>query len=331
MKYLLFSPLLALCLSFDLGEKSPESMPEYSVTYSKSDPTIPHGRAQIEFTFKDEFGPADDTIRLSYNGVERTFIANKDGKVYLGVKSGKYKFQFYLDENHFEVYTDSIELKSGYKTGITVWFQNSTIPVMAEKPVIYVYPDKTQQVNIQLGLKGKLGFTYPEYNADGAAEQRGWNFTADPDGTIRMNGKQYDYLFWEGETSMTPSDAEQNTGFVVERDGLTGFFEEKLTAMGLNAREQEDFITYWCPRMQEKEKYFIHFMFTAEYDEIVGMKITPTPDHVFRVFMLWEDGTNRDENRVTAQVIQPFSREGFTVVEWGGGEINARHTVSSAQ
>lgn len=315
MKYLLFLPLLAICSAFDLGEKSPESMPEYSVTYSKADATIPLGRAQIEFTFRDEFGPADDTIRLSYNGVERTFIANKDGKVHLGVKSGKYKFQFYLDENHFEVYTDSIEIKSGHKTGITVWFHSSLVPVICEKPVIYVYPDKTRQVNIQLNVNGQLGFTYPAYNS-------GWNFTADPDGTIHMNGKQYDYLFWDGETNMTLSDAEQTTGFVIERDSLTGFFEEKLTAMGLNAREQEDFITYWCPRMQEKEKYFIHFMFTEEYDEVAALKVTPKPDHIFRVFMLWKDGTNMVETRVTPQAIQPLTRDGFTVIEWGGGMIS---------
>lgn len=316
MKYLLFLPFIAICFAFDLGEKSPESMPEYQVTAVKPDANLPKGTGMTVFTFYSDRPAGRDSIRLSYNGVEKTVLPTKDGCVYLSLKVGKYKFQFYLDSDHFEVQTDSIEIKPMNQTSISVWFTNSTIPVIAEKPVIYVYPDKTQQVNIQLELKGKLGFTYPAYND-------GWDFIADPDGTIHMKGKQYDYLFWDGAANVSLDTEEQRSGFIVQTDSLPSFFESKLTAMGLNPREREDFITYWCPRMQDNTKSFIHFMFTEEYDEVATMKITPKPDHVFRVFMMWSDATEMNESFVQPQKIETFRREGFSVVEWGGAQFFA--------
>lgn len=325
MRYLFFLPFVIICMAFGFRAKSPESAPDYHVSYIKPDPDLPIGTAQVIFTFSDENGPVKDSVRMSYNGIRKTVLPTGEGKVYLGVTGGKYKFQFFRDSQHFEISTDSIEIKGMHQVGISVWFTNSEFPVMAEKPVIYVYPDTTREVNIQLDVNGTLGFTYPAYHS-------GWNFTADPNGTIYMNDKTYDYLFWDGEIKTSlPSDQLQ-AGFIVQRDSLTTFFETKLSAMGLNAREQEDFITYWCPRMQENEKYFVHFIFNEAYDNaIASMNITPKPDQLFRVFMYWSTAESMNENEVAAQEIPSFQRRGFTVVEWGGGEISAQCTVTSAQ
>jgi hypothetical protein len=32
------------------------------------------------------------------------------------------------------------------------------------KPIIYLYPKETQQVNVKINYKGNLAFSYPEYN-----------------------------------------------------------------------------------------------------------------------------------------------------------------------
>lgn len=321
MKYALFLPLAMICFAFSNGAltddrpdlKSPESMPDYQITSRKKVATLPPGSTFVMFTFMGSGPMGNDTIRMSCNGKEEKIVPDKNGQFAFQTTAGKCKFQFYLNEDYYELVTDSIYLEEQYRTDITFWFSSAKFPVIAEKPVIYVYPDKTMDVNIQLNVNGKLGFTYPQYNS-------GWNFTADPDGTIHMNDKSYDYLFWDGQCNAGMTNADQQSGFIVETDSLISFFEEKLTAMGLNAREQEDFITYWCPRMQSYTKCFIHFMFTEEYDEVAAMKITPKPDHIFRVFMMWSDGSQHDEKKVTAQKIESFKREGFSVVEWGGGE-----------
>jgi hypothetical protein len=322
MKYLLALPVFILCSAF--LRKTPESVPEYAVAYSKPAPALPKGTAEVIFTFSDENGLVKDSIRMSYNGKEKKVKPKADGTVTLSLKAGKYRFQFYLDENHYEISTDSIAVKALYSTGINVWFSTSLYPVEAEKPVIYFYPDATQQVNVQLDVNGQLGFTYPAYH-------NGWNFTADPDGTIHMNDKQYDYLFWDGSMRVPASAVTSGTGFIVNRDSLTNFFEEKLTAMGLNAREQQDFITYWCPRMQERESYFIHFMFNADYNACAKMNITPEPDCIFRVFMLWGDGSGISCNAIQEQQPETFTRKGFTVVEWGGAETDFMTDITTAQ
>jgi hypothetical protein len=152
-------------------------------------------------------------------------------------------------------------------------------------------------------------------------EGTGWNFSADPNGTIYMNGKEFDYLFWDGETDINMNLVEEQKGFIVERDSLSDFFEAKLTVMGLTPRERQDFITYWCPRMQENGKSYVHFMFNDEYENVAALRITPAPDEVFRIFMLWSDAAEIDATAVSDQEIQSFTREGFSVVEWGGAHM----------
>lgn len=318
MKYLVFVPIALFFCSFGLERdiKSPESIPNVSVNLIKEDKNLQAGTSVIVFSFQNNYGwVKGDTVRMSYNGKETNLVTTDDGKAYLGLKSGKYKFVFYLDKDHYEIKTDSIAIKEQWQTGMLVTFESSLYPVEAEKPVIYFYPDATQQVSVQLNVTGQLGFTYPAYN-------QGWNFTADPDGTIHMNDKEYDYLFWDGETHVNMQSVERFEGYLVQRDSLPTFFEAQLTAMGLNAREQEDFITYWCPRMQENETSYIHFMFNEEYESIATLNVTPKPDHLFRVFMLWSDGAGIDPNAIQPQTIEPLNREGFTVVEWGGGQCD---------
>ena len=72
-------------------------------------------------------------------------------------------------------------------------WNNEDEPIAACKPVIYLYPEVTQQVTANLDFKGQLTCTYPAY-------QKGWTVTAAPDGTLTdANGQQYNYLYWEGK------------------------------------------------------------------------------------------------------------------------------------
>lgn len=285
---------------------------------------------RLDITFRTTTGEViTDSIRYSHNGVNGVLHPNDNGFAQVTIPSGTTRFQFLYTTEYYEVYSDTILLKGGHAAAMDVSFDNASGEIIADKPVIYVYPDVTTQVNIHLDVHGTLGFTYPAYytvtNADSA--RSGWSFTADPDGTIHMNGKEYDYLFWDARIPFTASKAKSKEGFIVERDSLVPFFEKNLTAMGLNAREQQDFITYWCPLMQKNKKSFVHFLFNEDYNSIANIHITPKPDQLFRVFMTWEDGTAMKQVDVVPQKIQSVTREGFTVIEWGGAEV----TKPSAQ
>lgn len=60
------------------------------------------------------------------------------------------------------------------------------------KPIIYIHPEDTAEVQVNLDYGGRLTTTYPSYS-------NGWNVTACPDGTlIDEKGRQYYALYWEG-------------------------------------------------------------------------------------------------------------------------------------
>ena len=182
--------------------------------------------------------------------------------------------------------------------------------VTNEKPVIYLYPEQVQEVYVQLELDGEFTCTYPEYD-------NGWKVKAYPDGTLRdqVTGKEYNYLFWEG-TSGTGYDLSR--GFVVEGKDTAEFLEEKLAYLGLNERESNEFIVYWLPRMEKNNYNLITFQ-GEKYTEHAKLKISPEPDSILRVFMAYKPIDKPVD--IPEQELEPFEREGFTVIEWGGAEM----------
>ncbi|GHU48619.1 hypothetical protein FACS1894120_7030 [Clostridia bacterium] len=144
---------------------------------------------------------------------------------------------------------------------------------------------------------------------------KGWNVTAKPDGTIinKADGLEYSYLYWEGVSS---SDYDLSEGFCVKAEDTAKFLREKLSYLGLTPREYNEFIVYWLPRLAENKYNLIHFQ-TEEYDKNVKIKVTPSPDSIQRIFMVYQPLPESKE--VKPQTLVPFERHGFTVIEWGGG------------
>src|ERR1700741_3790912 len=218
-----------ILFSFSAISKGKESVPTWSVTKSELDKTLKKSEAVYVFNFTTSDGTqVKEDIKFSCNGVNKKEKPDAAGNITLKVKPGNYRFQFFYTENYFEVTTASIKIKPAYRTEIAVFFKSSKFPMAEEKPVIYVYPEKTIQVNIGVDLKGKLGFTYTTYN-------NGWNFTADADGSIHVGDKKYNYLFWEGNSDIAAGKINRNEGFIVNKNDLVNFFEKKLSQMGLNS------------------------------------------------------------------------------------------------
>lgn len=288
-------------------------IPSYEITKNEEDNSLTNKEALFVFTFKNIPWPA--RIQGSCNGLQKTVMTTSKGEHVLKTIPGKYIFQFYYSEEFFEIYTDSIEIKPGYKIEININFESSIYPVMSEKPVIYVYPNKTTKVNIQLDVKGEFTFTYPPYN-------NGWDLMADPNGTLHINNKEYQYLFWDGNTNINVAKINWSEGFVVNKNELLSFLENKLFKMGLNSKESQDYITYWYPLMSKNENNYIHFLFNEEYDEYAHITVDPKPNSMFRVYMMWVNAEDMGEVQLTEQIIPSFDRNGFTVVEWGGAQLH---------
>ena len=186
----------------------------------------------------------------------------------------------------------------------------SSDELVEEKPVIYLYPEAEQEIEVELDYAGELTCTYPEY-------QDGWHVVAQPDGTLvdNVTGKEYSYLFWEGKSDV---EYDLSKGYVIPGEDTAEFLEMKLNELGLNRKEANEFIVYWLPRMQENTYNLITFQ-DEVYKNVAKLEITPNPDSVLRVFMVYMP--LEEKNEIEEPVLESFDRNGFTVVEWGGTEI----------
>ncbi|MCL2020136.1 MAG: hypothetical protein FWG70_10335 [Oscillospiraceae bacterium] len=181
------------------------------------------------------------------------------------------------------------------------------------KPVIYLYPEETTDIEVRVTFPtgGRFTCTYPDYGD-------GWSVTAYPDGTLinKADEREYSYLYWEGEG---PANWDFSSGFVVKGSDTAAFLQEKLEYLGLRPREYNEFIVYWLPIMQNNPYNLITFQ-TDEYEKNAPLFVSPKPDSVLRVFMVYQPLQN--PINIPEQKLESFERTGFSVIEWGGAELD---------
>lgn len=181
------------------------------------------------------------------------------------------------------------------------------------KPVIYIYPEKDgTEFNFNLKADCEITCEYPE------REDGKWTGTADKDGTLHINGKDYYCLYWEGQYD---ADWDFSSGYCIQGRDTAEFLEKILKELGMTERESEEFIIYWLPQMQDNRYNVISFQ-TKRYEEAAKLEVTPEPDTVIRVFMAWY--SSEEEIEITPQTLTAQERTGFTVVEWGGSSCASK-------
>ncbi|MCR5119271.1 MAG: hypothetical protein K6B44_06580 [Lachnospiraceae bacterium] len=194
-----------------------------------------------------------------------------------------------------------------------------------DKPAIYLYPEEdNEKIQLKLSLyRTDMLSTWPEPDATYGYEYY-WNVYADRDGTIRdMKNDEYSYIFWEA-TDHGIHDFSK--AFCVAGEDTADFLKEKLAEIGLDSREANDFIVYWLPRMQDNAYNLITFeglVSDDAYNSFYGLEVTDSDgnaaDSVLRVLMVWKSVDSYTETE--PQSFEKFERNGFTVVEWGGVEL----------
>ncbi len=179
-------------------------------------------------------------------------------------------------------------------------------PHVSYKPLIYLYPEEKTDVTIKLGYPKRLTTTYPKYDKQ-------WKVTAYPNGDLKDNKNTYYGLYWEGITTLNPTFED---GFVVEKENLISFLEEKLSILGLNDKEKNEFIIYWLPKLEENKYNLIRFESIDNINNDMPLMIDPKPDSIIRVLMEFKPIDK--EINIKEQELTTPKRTGFTVVEWGG-------------
>lgn len=205
------------------------------------------------------------------------------------------------------------------------------------KPVIYLYPPQPEEVHVSFVKSMDLTVQIPTYT-------NGWDVLAHPDGSLtdllpqftdcqhldqhRFGSEyavaaclqnSYPYLYWEGNARNT-SFPMLKSGWIVERQSLASFFNEKLSYIGLTSSEIRDMTSYWVPLLlQQKAPYFhLAFLQNDTLDQLVPVHVIPQPDSMIRVFLDWQALAAKPNTAISAEKLIPMSRKGFSYVEWGG-------------
>jgi len=239
----------------------------------------------------------DDFVLKQFKPGDRTFIYNVGGKLDNLIQgSNFYRFIATFNDGSQKSYSMTYYVYCGGAAE-------------KAKPVIYLYPTKKQDVTVSVAPEGGVTESIPEMGKE-------WKVTAWPDGKIveKKSKQEYPYLFWESKDTDIPINLSE--GFVVATSELKPFFEQKLSILGLNKKEIDDFNEYWIPEMQGKPYVFISFYTKERIDREAPLKVSPKPDTVIRVYF---DHLKIDQPfDVPEQQLEPAGRQGFAVVEWGG-------------
>ena len=290
---------------------------------------------------EDYTGTSNYIGRLSDKDPKKYYIAYEDGSVYLKEYKGeKYKLENITDGYiiSFSYVSDAdikkssntnlthgegyyITMKTGYDDvnkhyGYEYYFDPKTKKLECwefkglegyEKPILYLYPKKETKVTINFEHEDLLTTTYPKFNKE-------WVVTAKPNGDLYdTNGKYYYGLYWEEDTNHY---VDFSTGFYVNSNNAIEFLEDKLSYIGLNEKERNEFIMYWLPILEKNQHNLVYFELTEERESYNKLLISPKPDSLLRLAIHVKKVTGRQD--IIPQKLTQFKRYGFTVVEWGG-------------
>jgi len=242
------------------------------------------------------------------------------------------------------------------------------------KPVIYLYPPSSlPDVTVALLLAPSWSFSavYPPSQTatpsdeHQSAQSLTWGVAAEPSGTLvdKTSGAEVSYLYWEATANIhpaTPNASRPTTPigdmetFDPSRPSVSpgdsvllpigkvpGYLDAALKALALHTEARTSFITYWLPDLLKHEYVALRFLTQASYEQAAQMHVSPAPDVVTRVFMLFrgvaaddlrhweqaatrataEDGATFWVNVVGVDLVRASDRGLFRVLEWGGMEV----------
>lgn len=236
-----------------------------------------------------------NSYKLNNNKITLNFDVNR----ICGVCSPEYTL--FLIEVDKDLDIKEVEEDFSYTTSENCNIQSE------DKPILYLYPTTKTNVKVRLAKDKNIITSYPKYN-------NGWDVIASPNGDLYDKNNQYYYaLYWDEINENKVSFTE---GFYVSKDNAIKFLEEKLTVIGLNKRERNEFIMYWLPKLEKNEHSLVYFELTAEREANNKLIIEPQPDSLLRINMHIKK-VNQKTN-IKEQKLTTFKRTGFVAVEWGG-------------
>ncbi|KKP61354.1 MAG: hypothetical protein UR54_C0003G0005 [Candidatus Roizmanbacteria bacterium GW2011_GWA2_34_18] len=317
--------------------------------YSTYESAFPGACGGTQSTFIIDLPKSDDLVSVSSSSLYPFYILkdNKhplyelayqtktdiDDETYKSVNDGKSKptFEEYVAKHPLLIFKDVWG-----RWGVIGEFD---IKLMGGcgKPVVYLYPEKSTTVHLSFTSPVSLNTQIPFYHD-------GWLVKAKPDGILidlqpqftdcsKIDSSKfgseytnkaciahtYPYIYWSGKSAQRPYPKVEG-GWIVDKENLQTFMDQKLKEIGLTKKESNDMASYWVPKMSEKNApfYQVGFLTTSQMNEFIPMNVNPQPDSVLRVFLDYKALNSKPSADPIPQQFDKFTRNGFTLVEWGG-------------
>ncbi len=180
-----------------------------------------------------------------------------------------------------------------------------TTTAIAKKPILYIYPQETLELDIALDFPngGKILESIPEY-------KNLWKVQVQPNGKIN---NQFDYIYYECKF---PDLTQRKFGWVVPKSNIENFFVSNLSQSGFSKKEINDFIEYWVPLLTNFEYYEIYPQYKKKINEMVKVIFSKEPDNFYKLLYVIK-GTNNNKIKLKEPVIESAIRKGYFAVEWG--------------
>lgn len=275
-----------------------------------------------------------DFSRLAFsNKIDYFDNYDKNNEEWNSVNEGikKPNLNDYLNNNPL------IFIKDYWQRWVAMGEYDIKLPGGCGKPVVYLYPEKTTEVSVKFNAPIQFTTDIPEY-------KNSWNVLASPNGSLQdLNQKDgdcnkidsskfgseyateacktnnYPYLYWSGNI-ISQKYPDMTKGWIIAKEDLKNFLQQKLTEINFSSQEKNDFISYWLPELLNKNSsyYRISFLQTGELNKIFPMTVTPTPDTIFRIFLDYQPLSQKPSQSIQPQNLSKLVRHGFTLVEWGG-------------
>lgn len=189
--------------------------------------------------------------------------------------------------------------------------------ITMRKPVVYLYPTQVTDVTVAVHVDGEMLTEYPKSTGGK------WTITASPDGELfdRATERRYPYLFWEATRANKVAVDPARAACVSDEDAAR-FLEDVAAKFALNDKERTDFVSYWLPALERNPLSMVQVLADDEYARWAELDVRPTPDTMIRLFMVFQRVDRRPALMPTTLDLAPRARAGFTVVEWGGTNLD---------
>lgn len=169
---------------------------------------------------------------------------------------------------------------------------------------------------------------------------------------MRDSGVRVSSLFWEAESCETSksrvmpgtafdprgSSMNSNNAILFDFNDCVRYLENQLRALGLSDTAATDFMQYWIPNFtairENGQKIAIRFIPQPELEAEARLVVTPKPDAVTRIFMLFKGINREDWHKWQGVTEKKFnwrnvigidnavpSPDRFEVIEWGGMQL----------